>query len=92
MISVYDSEGKGAAPSNYPVILMQRLKVQGFIAFDYATRYPEAYRALSKLRLEGKLKWHFHDIIGLENADKAVRMLFKGENKGKLIVKVADPA
>ena len=90
MISVYDSEGAGAAPSNYPLILMQRLKVQGFIVLDYAARYPEAYRALAKLRLEGKMNWRFHDITGLENAEKAVRMLFKGQNTGKLIVKVAD--
>ena len=88
MISVYDSEGAGAAPSNYPLILMQRLKVQGFIPFDYVARYPEAIRALAKLMLEGKMNWH---IRGLENADKAVRMLFKGQNTGKLIVKVADP-
>ena len=91
MISVYDSEGAGAAPSNYPLILMQRLKVQGFIVLDYAARYPEAFRALGKLRLEGKMNWRFHDIAGLENAEKAVRMLFKGQNTGKLIVKVADP-
>ena len=92
MISVYDTDGKGAAPSNYPVILMQRLKVQGFIAFDHIARYPEAYRALAKLRLEGKLNWRFHDIDGLENAADAVRMLFKGQNTGKLIVKVAGSA
>lgn len=91
MISVYDSDGAGAAPSNYPLILMQRLKVQGFIVLDYAARYPEAFRALAKLRLEGKMNWNFHDIAGLENAEKAVRMLFKGQNTGKLIVKVADP-
>ncbi len=91
MISVYDSEGAGAAPSNYPLILMQRLKVQGFIVLDYAARYPEAFRALAKLRFEGKMNWRFHDIAGLENAEKAVRMLFKGQNTGKLIVKVADP-
>jgi len=51
-----------------------------------------AHRALAKLRLEGKMNWRFHDVVGLENADQAVRMLFNGENKGKLIVKVADSA
>ena len=90
MISGY--ENASAAPSNYPQILMQRLKVQGFIAFDHAARYPEAYRALAKLRREGKLNWRYHDIEGLENAGQAVRMLFKGQNMGKLIVKAADPA
>ena len=90
MISGY--ENASAAPSNYTQILMQRLKVQGFIAFDFVARYPEACRALAKLRHEGKLNWRYHDIEGLENAGHAVRMLFNGQNTGKLIVKVADPA
>ena len=33
------------------------------------------------------------DVIdGLENADKAVRILYTGGNNGKLVIKVADPA
>ncbi len=90
MISSYNNDAKDAAPANYPMILMQRLKVQGFIVIDSAMRYPEAFRALSKLRLEGRLHWRHHEIKGLEQAEKAVRMLYSGENTGKLMIKVSD--
>jgi NADPH-dependent curcumin reductase CurA len=89
MISEYDDEGRGAGPSNYPRILWERLKVQGFIVSDYAARYPEAFRALSVLHLQGRLKWHYHDVVGLENADQAVRTLFRGQNNGRLMIKVS---
>ncbi|MGQ0698762.1 MAG: NADP-dependent oxidoreductase [Panacagrimonas sp.] len=92
MIAVYNKDGHDAAPSNYPRILMKRLKVQGFIVIDYAARYPEAIRALAKLHLEGRLKWRHHELEGLEQADKAVRMLYTGGNTGKLMIKIADPS
>lgn len=92
MISSYNNEGQYDVPKNYPLILMNRLRVQGFIVIDYAARYPEAIRALTKLHLEGRMKWRQHEIEGLEQADKAVRMLYTGGNTGKLMIKVADPS
>ncbi len=92
MISSYNNEGGYDVPTNYPLILMNRLRVQGFIVIDYAARFPEAIRALTKLHLEGRMKWRQHEIDGLEQADKAVRMLYTGGNTGKLMVKVADPS
>lgn len=92
MISAYNDEQVRAAPANYPLILMNRLKVQGFIATDLYARYPEAIRALATLHLQGKLKWRYHEISGLEQADAAVRMLFSGANHGKLMVKVSNTA
>ena len=74
---------------NYGNILMKRLKVQGFIVLDYIPRFAEAYRALTQLHGQGKLKWNLHQVDGLENAVKAVRMLYTGGNNGKLMVKVA---
>jgi NADPH-dependent curcumin reductase CurA len=92
MIAVYNKDGRDAAPANYPRILMKRLKVQGFIVIDSAARYPEAVRALTTLHLQGRMKWRYHEIDGLENADKAVRLLYTGGNNGKLMIKVAEPA
>jgi NADPH-dependent curcumin reductase CurA len=91
MISIYTKDGHDGAPSNYPLILMNRLRVQGFIVIDpmFTYRYPEAYRAITKLHLEGRLKWRYHEVEGLEQADQAVRMLYRGQNTGKLMVKVA---
>lgn len=92
MIAIYNKDGHDGAPPNYPLILMNRLRVQGFIVIDSAARYPEAIRALTKLHLEGRLKWRYHEVEGLEQADQAVRMLYKGQNSGKLMIKVAGPA
>jgi NADPH-dependent curcumin reductase len=89
LISMYNAKGPVAGPSHYSAILMKRLKVQGFIALDYIPRFAEAYRALTELHAHGKLKWRFHEVEGLENADKAVRLLYQGGNHGKLLIKVS---
>jgi NADPH-dependent curcumin reductase CurA len=36
---------------------MKRLKVAGFLVFDFVSRYPEPYRAIARLYAEGRLKW-----------------------------------
>lgn len=92
MISSYNSDGRDSSPPNYSLVLMKRLRVQGFIVLDSAARYPEAFRALATLRAQGRLKWRNHEVDGLENADKAVRMLYTGGNTGKLLVRIADVA
>lgn len=89
-ISSYNDDGRVPGPKNYGLILMRRLKVQGFIVLDYAARYAEAFRALTALHRRGQLKWQLHSIDGLENAVQAVRMLYTGGNNGKLMVKVSD--
>ena len=88
LISLYNATSAQPGPSNYPIILMQRLKVQGFIVLDYLHRYPEAFRALTKLHLSGQLKWRLQETEGLEHADENVRLLFQGNNSGKLLIKV----
>jgi NADPH-dependent curcumin reductase CurA len=88
-ISGYNADGKMPGPENYGAILMKRLKVQGFIVLDYMARYGEAFRALTTLHHQGKLKWKLHQIDGLENAVDAVRKLYTGGNDGKLMIKVS---
>ena len=90
LISSYNATEPQPGPYNYHVILMQRLKVQGFIILDYFHRYPEAFRALTELRLSGKLKWRLQEVNGLEEAEKTVRLLYAGGNTGKLLIKISD--
>jgi len=89
MISLYNVEGPWGGPRRYSNILMKRLKIQGFIVLDFLPRYAEAYAALTDLYTRGQLKWRFHEVERLEQADKAVRLLYDGGNTGKLLVKVA---
>jgi len=69
-------------------ILVNRLKVQGMIVFDWAERYPEANQALLKMVVGGKLKTRESVVQGLENAPKGLIGLLKGENFGKQLVKL----
>jgi NADPH-dependent curcumin reductase CurA len=70
-------------------ILVNRLKVQGMIVFDWQQRYPEANQALLGLVAAGKLKYRESVVEGLENAPKGLIGLLKGENFGKQLVKLA---
>ena len=89
LISQYNATEEVPGPKNYPMILMQRLRVEGFIILDYASRYPEAISALGQWMQQGKLKFHVDMHQGLENAVSTLRMLYTGENQGKLMLHVA---
>ena len=69
-------------------ILVNRLKVQGMIVFDYLERYAEANQALIGMVLEGKLKTRESIVEGIENAPKGLIGLLKGDNFGKQLVKL----
>ena len=90
LISSYNATAPVPGPYNYDMILMQRLKVQGFIVLDYGARYPEAIQALSGWIASGKLKVRQDVVDGLEHALKTLKKLFTGENTGKLMIRVKD--
>jgi len=70
-------------------ILVNRIKVQGMIVFDWQERYPEANQALLQLVTSGKLKTRESVVEGLEHAPKGLVGLLKGENFGKQLVRLA---
>ena len=90
LICQYNATEEVAGPCNYPMILMRRLRVEGFIVLDYADRYPEAIAELSQWMAAGKIKVRQDVVDGLENALQAVKKLFTGANTGKLMVRVED--
>lgn len=90
LISQYNTTEPVPGPYNYDLILMHRLKIQGFIILDYMDRYPEATEALVRWMDEGKLKARLDVSDGLETALQTVKKLYTGENTGKLMVRVKD--
>ena len=90
LISQYNATEPVPGPYNYDLILMHRLKIQGFIILDYMDRYPEATEALIGWMKEGRLKARLDVSEGLETALQAVKKLYTGENTGKLMVRVKD--
>ncbi|MBI2754812.1 MAG: NADP-dependent oxidoreductase [Betaproteobacteria bacterium] len=70
-------------------ILVNRIKVQGMIVFDWRDRYGEALKALAGHLAAGKLKYRESVLAGIENAPKGLIGLLKGQNFGKQLVKLA---
>ena len=77
------------AMKNYRAILVNRIKVQGMIVFDWQKRYGEGVRELGGLLAQGKLKYRESVVEGIENAPQAFIGLLKGQNFGKQLVKLA---
>jgi len=65
----------------------KRITLRNFLVFDYHDRYPEARAWLAAQIKGGRLRQQLHIVDGLENAPRALGMLFRGENTGKLVVK-----
>jgi len=74
---------------NWRAILVNRLKVQGMIVFDWKERYGEALKALGGYLAAGKLKTRESVVEGLANAPQGLIALLKGGNFGKQLVKLA---
>jgi len=86
-ISDYNSP-KPKGLTGYLNLISQRAKIEGFIVFDHADRFPEALDYLGARLKDGSLKRKFHIVDGLEAAPQSLNMLFNGGNTGKLVVKV----
>lgn len=86
MISGYDGQPiPMAAPQ---LILVNRMKVEGFIVSEHMEVWPEALKELGGLVATGKLKYRESMAQGLENAPEAFMGLLKGRNFGKQLVKL----
>lgn len=76
-------------PLTYPaLILVNRLKVQGFIVSEHMEVWPEALKELGQLVATGKLKPRESIAVGIEAAPEAFLGLLKGRNFGKQLVKL----
>lgn len=86
MISGYNGEPiPMAAPQ---LILVSRLKVQGFIVSEHMALWPAGLRELAEHVAAGRIKYRESIAEGLENAPQAFFDLLRGRNFGKQLVKL----
>lgn len=92
-ISQYDTETP-TGPRNLPgLVVVKRLRMEGFIVMDWAHNDAKALRALQTWVASGQIKVTEDVVDGLENAPQALIGLLAGDNKGKRMVRVAaDPS
>ncbi len=91
-VSMYDG-GPLTGPVGVPgLIVIKRLRLEGFIVSDFADRDAEAERDLAAWAADGRLVVVEDVIEGLENAPRGLIGLLAGENRGKRMIRVApDP-
>lgn len=70
-------------------ILVNRIRMQGMIVFDWKDRYDEALADLASRVAAGKLRYKESIVEGLENAPRGLIELLAGKNFGKQLVKLA---
>ena len=88
-ISQYMAGKNARGPAAYTNIISQRIRMEGFIVFDYAAKYGEALDRLAGWYESGQLLKQEHVVQGgIAQAPKALQMLFDSKNLGKLMVQV----
>ncbi|MEV7211629.1 NADP-dependent oxidoreductase [Kitasatospora cineracea] len=88
-ISQYNNEHAVQGPANYLSLLVRRARMQGFVVFDYVTRYPEAAREIAGWIADGRLSTREHLVKGgIDAFPETFQMLFRGANTGKLILEL----
>ncbi len=86
MIAGYD--GQPLPLTNPALILVNRLKVEGFIVSEHMEVWPEALTELGTLVATGKLRPRETIAEGLASAPEAFIGLLKGKNFGKQLVRI----
>jgi len=87
-ISQYNAEQPEMGPRQLIQLVSRQAKVEGFLAFQFSDRYPEAKAEMAQWIKEGKLKYRETIVEGIENSAKAFIGMLQGENIGKQLVKV----
>lgn len=87
MIADYLSSEPAPGP-NWIRMIKKRLTMQGFAMPDHFHEVPQLLTKLIPYVMAGKIKYRAHVLQGLESAITGLPMLFRGENTGKLMVKL----
>ena len=90
-ISGYNETEPPPGPRNLMNLIIRRARMEGFIVLDYLPRFGEAIGELARWVGEGRIL-HQEDVQeGFENAPRTLQRLFRGDNLGKQLLRIAEP-
>jgi NADPH-dependent curcumin reductase len=89
-IATYGDGELRPGPKHYLNLLLKRGRMEGFLVLDYMPRALEAVMPLWQWVQSGEIKDRVDVMRGFENAPKALRRLFTGDNQGKQLLRIAD--
>jgi NADPH-dependent curcumin reductase CurA len=70
-------------------LLIKRARVQGFVVLDYLARYAEALAELAAWVRAGKIRYREDILEGIEQAPDSIAGLYRGDNLGKRLIRIA---
>ncbi len=71
-------------------LLVKRASMQGLLVMDHKARYPNALEELTGWVREGRIRYRDDILDGIEQAPGAIAGLYRGENLGKRLIRLAD--
>lgn len=89
-IARYGQE-RPAGPGNYFNIVFKSARMEGFLMSDFATDLDIGRDRLRGWLADGRIVQRDEVVEGLDRAPETLMRLFRGDNVGKLLIKVADP-
>ena len=88
MIDQYNATELPAGPGNLVMAIAMSLTLKGYIVSNHYDMMPKFLEDMAKWIKEGKMKWRETILDGIEKAPEAFIGLFRGDNFGKMLVKV----
>ena len=87
-ISQYNATTPPMGPPLLGTFVGKRVRAQGFIVTDFAGKYDAAMRQMGEWIRSGQLKYREDVVQGIDKAPRAFIGLLRGENFGKLLIKM----
>ncbi|MGX6602526.1 NADP-dependent oxidoreductase [Micromonosporaceae bacterium Da 78-11] len=87
-IAQYNDTEPAAAPRNLAAVIGKELNLRGFIVSNHFNRMPAFVAEMSGWLQSGQLSWRETVVDGLDNAPEAFLGLLRGENTGKMVIRL----
>jgi NADPH-dependent curcumin reductase CurA len=87
-ISAYNATEPPPGPRNLSLAIGRRLTLRGFIVSDHAALRPQFLAEVGGWLADGQISFRETVVEGIENAPRAFLDLFRGENVGKMLVRL----
>jgi NADPH-dependent curcumin reductase CurA len=89
-IEQYNDAASAPGPRNLSIAIGRRLTLRGYIVTDYWNRYPDFLAEVGPLVRDGTVRYRETVVEGIERAPEAFIGLLRGDNIGKMVVRLAE--
>ena len=87
--ALYNATTPPVGPRILGMLIVKQARAEGFLAYQFAERWPEGMRQMAQWIRAGKLHYKEDIVEGLEHAPKAFIDMLHGQHFGKRLVHVA---